>query len=143
MFEAVAELIIHLYGRCLWVTLILAAHSSYLDVPTERLWRSQLRRFVVKSQFPENAPTHLELLIPLQFHNGAVLEGYHRLIRSPGSPHICAKRPHGDIRSAGQVVDMLVEEEVVAGGHGHPVVGESLQLALPPRYMRRVTGNFA
>ena len=39
---------------------------------------------------------------------------------------------------------MLVEEEVIAGGHCHPVVGESFQLGLPPGgEMGRVAGNLA
>ena len=99
--------------------------------------------FTVKSQFPEIARprTHLELLIPLQFNNGAVLEGYHRLVRSPRCPDICAKQPD-HIRSAVRVFFMLAE--LIAGGHCHPVVGESFQLALPPGgEMGRVAGNRA
>lgn len=36
---------------------------------------------------------------------------------------------------------MLVEDEVIAGGHRHPVVGESLQVALTPGNMGRVASN--
>ena len=119
----------------------MAAHSSYRDLPTERLRCSQLRRFGVRSQFPVNVPTHLEVLIPLQFHNGAVLEGYCGLIRSPGLAHICAKRLLSHIWPTGEVRNILVAVEVVTRCHRHSVVRESLQVVPLPGDEGRVAWN--
>ena len=131
----------HLDCHFLWVALPLAAHSSYRDLPTERLRCPQLRRFGVRSQFPVNIPTHLEVLIPLQFHNGAVLEGYCGLIRSPGLAHICAKRLLSHIWPTGEVRNILVAVEVVTRCHCNSVVRESLQVAPLPGDEGRVPRN--
>ena len=88
-----------------------------------------------------NIPTHLEVLIPLQFHNGAVLEGYCGLIRSPGLAHICAKRLLSHIWPAGEVRNILVAVEVVTRCHRHSVVCESLQAAPLPGDEGRVPRN--
>ena len=88
-----------------------------------------------------NVPTHLEVLIPLQFHNGAVLEGYCRLIRSPGLAHICAKRLLSHIWPTGEVRNILVAVEVVTRCHCNSVVRESLQVAPLPGDEGRVARN--
>ena len=62
------------------------------------------------------------------------------MTRFPGFPHSCAERP-GSLGPADRVLDLLVEVEVVAGGDGHPIVGESFELALPPGDVARAASN--